>query len=641
MKKRANHLLKIMAVILIVLSANVSLKAQLTIYDGLDHEDIMTLSVPADSDYPEGFMVVSTSYNTNGVYVPVVTRVDMSGNILWERKISDPSDPNREIRVLSCNYWYGDAAAHQVEGIILGGFSMTNGVRLPYLEIILLTGADGHDIVMNDFSFNGQEEAAFHYVMQSRSPIRNNMSNCNIIAVGVVTTDFLDQTADKRGLIMGFSGDLLQNHYQYEYNSTISPTSPDSNDFDNFTHVEEIHDWSDPSKVKLFVTGSKNAKKHLLNGAVLNKQITLSLMLEEDISQPISTVSVLWDKSFSNTPLYWGSQHNDLGVKSVQASLGGNAIDEIVILGKESETHSLSLTRIDINGNILHYKNFQPDANSEKFCGFDLQMDYSGSMPFPEYIVSGYVPAVNSIIKILHPAIHRFDYQFNNTDGRLYHSFGKTANYGIPFYHKYTNSWNLGDEWPNWYFNHNGALTNLEQGVLLAGYRNDATSTNEDRQIYLVNKIVFSQLCNNQANGLVHVQKSRVIISGHQFTDTKTLIDEYFLNTTEPVAVNTTTDMCAGMLPLRREKKSKSEELEEESPVRLFPNPTTDFIQLEGLKKASASLKLYDLSGKLLLEKFITDRESLSVNLSELKEGVYFIHLLQNEEEKVFKLLKK
>lgn len=60
--------------------------------------------------------------------------------------------------------------------------------------------------------------------------------------------------------------------------------------------------------------------------------------------------------------------------------------------------------------------------------------------------------------------------------------------------------------------------------------------------------------------------------------------------------------------------------------ISVFPNPTTDFINIESTKKTT--LKIYDLSQKLILEKALNKKEK--VDLSQLSSGTYFLAFYKN-----------
>lgn len=76
--------------------------------------------------------------------------------------------------------------------------------------------------------------------------------------------------------------------------------------------------------------------------------------------------------------------------------------------------------------------------------------------------------------------------------------------------------------------------------------------------------------------------------------------------------------------------------------VSAYPNPTSDYLQLkvESEKLKDLSFQLYDMSGKLLQSKKITDYQT-SIDMSNLEPAIYFININQgNKEIKAFKISK-
>ncbi|WP_417608925.1 T9SS type A sorting domain-containing protein [Owenweeksia hongkongensis] len=73
--------------------------------------------------------------------------------------------------------------------------------------------------------------------------------------------------------------------------------------------------------------------------------------------------------------------------------------------------------------------------------------------------------------------------------------------------------------------------------------------------------------------------------------------------------------------------------------VAVYPNPTNDFLNLENLPKHS-SVKLYNLNGKLLLQKQFKDMKA-SLDLSQLSKGVYLLELQNGAGERAFRKVMK
>ena len=74
-----------------------------------------------------------------------------------------------------------------------------------------------------------------------------------------------------------------------------------------------------------------------------------------------------------------------------------------------------------------------------------------------------------------------------------------------------------------------------------------------------------------------------------------------------------------------------------------FPNPTSDLLMLsiDNLDKIKTTVTLYNLSGSLL--SVIPVESSLTtINMSNLKSDIYFLHIIGDGKElKIFKIIKK
>ncbi len=84
----------------------------------------------------------------------------------------------------------------------------------------------------------------------------------------------------------------------------------------------------------------------------------------------------------------------------------------------------------------------------------------------------------------------------------------------------------------------------------------------------------------------------------------------------------------------------------EETTISLFifvyPNPTTDYLTLkvDKFELLTLSFQLFDMNGKLLQNKKVTDNET-SINMSNLVPATYFVKVIEgNKELKTFKIIR-
>ncbi|MEM5563797.1 M28 family peptidase [Psychroserpens sp. AS72] len=73
--------------------------------------------------------------------------------------------------------------------------------------------------------------------------------------------------------------------------------------------------------------------------------------------------------------------------------------------------------------------------------------------------------------------------------------------------------------------------------------------------------------------------------------------------------------------------------------VKVYPIPTRNFLTIELASETSTHLNLFDVSGKLVLDK--TVNESTELNIKELPRGVYFLKVNTNEKSGTYKIVKE
>jgi uncharacterized delta-60 repeat protein len=61
-----------------------------------------------------------------------------------------------------------------------------------------------------------------------------------------------------------------------------------------------------------------------------------------------------------------------------------------------------------------------------------------------------------------------------------------------------------------------------------------------------------------------------------------------------------------------------------ENSIRVFPNPTTEYVQVQSEGNNITSLKIVDISGKILVHQKVTQKE-ISLNVQHLNDGLYFL----------------
>ena len=64
-------------------------------------------------------------------------------------------------------------------------------------------------------------------------------------------------------------------------------------------------------------------------------------------------------------------------------------------------------------------------------------------------------------------------------------------------------------------------------------------------------------------------------------------------------------------------------------PIKIYPNPTADYLKIEFLTKEMETLQIFTLSGKKVLEQYLKDNteSTLDLNINNLSNGFYLIRI--------------
>lgn len=71
----------------------------------------------------------------------------------------------------------------------------------------------------------------------------------------------------------------------------------------------------------------------------------------------------------------------------------------------------------------------------------------------------------------------------------------------------------------------------------------------------------------------------------------------------------------------------------------MFPNPANDVLNIKLNNISNANLRVYDIQGKLVIERSISNEQNLEQNVSNLQSGMYFVKLNTSTKEMVKKLI--
>ena len=90
-------------------------------------------------------------------------------------------------------------------------------------------------------------------------------------------------------------------------------------------------------------------------------------------------------------------------------------------------------------------------------------------------------------------------------------------------------------------------------------------------------------------------------------------------------------------LKLVKNQSSSISEITNNNGLEIYPNPTTDFLNISSDFKVER-LEVYDINGRMKLK--VENKQFEKVNLQNLKEGTYLLYLKTNEKIFVKKVIK-
>jgi len=76
-------------------------------------------------------------------------------------------------------------------------------------------------------------------------------------------------------------------------------------------------------------------------------------------------------------------------------------------------------------------------------------------------------------------------------------------------------------------------------------------------------------------------------------------------------------------------------------PFTVFPNPASSAITIDwsNAKPGNYSINIFDVSGKQLMQDYLPDQSSLTIDISRFPKGIYFVRLSSNEGTGVKKIV--
>tara|TARA_B110000467_G_C18252549_1_gene441351 strand:- start:278 stop:709 length:432 start_codon:yes stop_codon:yes gene_type:complete len=74
--------------------------------------------------------------------------------------------------------------------------------------------------------------------------------------------------------------------------------------------------------------------------------------------------------------------------------------------------------------------------------------------------------------------------------------------------------------------------------------------------------------------------------------------------------------------------------------IKVYPNPTKDWLNIDFEKPTDGQLRLTDMNGKLVLESAIKSKQQHQFNIQQLAQGTYFLSLVIDNKQATYQIQK-
>lgn len=122
---------------------------------------------------------------------------------------------------------------------------------------------------------------------------------------------------------------------------------------------------------------------------------------------------------------------------------------------------------------------------------------------------------------------------------------------------------------------------------------------------------------------------------------TESPMHDYTENNTYNVALTAINNVCEDVLEKQVNVTNVSIDKMNQLGLKIYPNPATDRINIEGLKTNGASVIILDLNGKKIKQTNANAQNKLSLDISNLPVGIYFLEVESDGAKSVFKIMKR
>lgn len=542
------------------------------------------LNIEPINDGTGDVIVIGNLFNGTNQYIPVVKRISAAGNVVWSKTVSTTGLSN--LRLFDCEiYLNGNMLA-------VTGSVDVNGVKKAFIS----TAELGSGLIIDEKYFEivspNFNTTALHISYTEKDADADGNADPGFIVGGFFSNSYsVDVTSTNLGFVLRTDTNLNE-LWTIEVDNSTSGT----NDFNMVNNITETSDG-------YFLTGAVN-DTNTSQQAVLAHKIDAS-----------GTFS--WDSSYV--------VGNAMDV-SVDAYYDASS-NLIYMLSNYSVYHHFGVTTLDnSNGNITQKWVDIESNNNLNYYGFTIDESYNNPN---NLIITGY-SRDNNFVNVSGSSVtsqtNIFVHEFDRTSGMQQ---GHTNLYNVPHTELVTDEYNFWNgQMPLIYYPEISTWLNFS-GVKyhnVVGYFTPSTNTNTQINLFRTLSSFESACLFDDLNFITSTIYDTAI---NNVTSGTTPITPFSLSLTYSSLTYTATNCSGEQLSV-----NDSNILNNKS---IYPNPFKNTLYITDLN--ASKYQIYDLQGRVMSAGSIN--QNRAINVTDLKEGVYFIKTVTNNNQtNIFKVIK-
>lgn len=540
----------------------------------------------------------------------VMIKLDSSGNILWSNYIDYGEDE-----------FAGSLLIDPEGNIVLVGYKGQNAGSSPNKDLIIVKFNTNGQLIAESVIIDSQ--LGYSLYGMDVEYIEGGIcdeSSLDYIIVGTAANGATAMSS-KFGFVLKINSNLTDIYWGYSYQSENV-----TNEYDSFNHILKMnHPWG----VEAFLltgSGKGNIPGYPEGQMVTNDLINLdgmslwgSAKSSKDHSPFISNgVMALYRQDTNTFYVLNRGGENDVLISEIDAHSGNNTGNNLGLHNHEHDSYII--TGMD----WMNQNQTKMILTGYRMNTYSYPSNYEGASIFIEIDLLSF-PQPNSVSW----ASSRIEFSGLNLQNLTFDHIVQPINYntgGMPyhvynqFYTPKSSFFTVADEYKVGYVT---PYEDIKANIFNASFHSINLSTSiEDECFYIEENTHEYNYSINERNNFKR--------QPHYFE----------IDKNKPEVVNIPIEsksICYDREIGEKSNKSDSLNNTDYNLLKVYPNPTTDFIYIDSNKKIE-EVVVYNVSGQML-EMSYENMDTL--DFSNYSSGIYFIKVKTDHEEKIFKVIRK